>query len=120
LATRRRGRGEGSIYRRKSDGRWLGLVTIEDSASGPTRKSVYGTSRAQVAAKLTALQGRVARGDVVVDEHTQLGAFLDDWLGMVKANREHATWAGYEQRVRLHITPTLGKRALAKLTAADI
>ena len=39
---------------------------------------------------------------------------------MVKANREYATWQGYEQRVRLHIKPVFGKRPLAKLTAGDV
>jgi hypothetical protein len=39
---------------------------------------------------------------------------------MIKSNREHATWAGYEQKVRLHILPALGKRPIAKLTAVDI
>jgi integrase len=73
-----------------------------------------------VAEKLTATQGCVARGHAVVDERTLLGPFLDDWLAMVKANREYATWQGYEQRVRLHIKPVLGKRPLAKLTAGDV
>jgi integrase len=39
---------------------------------------------------------------------------------MVKTNREHVTWSGYEQRVRLHITPVLGSRPLAKLGPNDI
>jgi integrase len=120
MATRRRGRGEGSIHRRTSDGRWVGVITFDDSGGPQRRKYVYGKSRKEVAAKLTNVQGRVAQGHAVVDERTLLGALLDDWLAMVKANREHATWEGYEQRVRLHIKPALGKRSLAKLTAADI
>ncbi len=118
MATRRRGRGEGSIYRR-ADGRWAGVVSL-DEGGGRRRKTVYGATRKEVAAKLAELQGRVARGAPVVNERTMLAPFLDEWLAMVKSNREHATWAGYEQRVRLHIVPTLGKRPLAKLTPADV
>jgi integrase len=120
MATRRRGRGEGSIYRRASDGRWAGVLVFEDELGRQRRKAVYGKTRKAVAEKLTATQGRVARGHAIVDERTLLGSFLDDWLAMVKANREYATWQGYEQRVRLHIKPVLGKRPLAKLTAGDV
>jgi hypothetical protein len=47
---KKRGNGEGSIHRRK-DGRWVGQYTVR-AASGPKRKTVYGKTRAEVAAKL--------------------------------------------------------------------
>lgn len=57
----------------------------------------------------------------MVDERRRLGDFLDMWLSdVVKPNREYPTWNGYEQRVRLHIKPTLGHVPLARLTAADV
>ncbi len=120
MTTRRRGRGEGSVYRRASDGRWVGVLTFDDDRGRPGRKYIYGRTRTEVAQKLTAAQGRVAQGHAVLSDRILLGPFLDEWLAMVKANREHATWQGYEQKVRLHIEPVLGKRPLSKLTAADV
>ena len=119
MASRRRGHGEGSIYQR-GDGRWVGVVTLDDPGTTRKRKSVYGRTRAEVAAKLAQVQARVVRGEAVVDERVLLGEFLDDWLETVKANREYATYLGYEQRVRRCIKPALGRRPLAKLTAADV
>ena len=45
VAGRRRGRGEGTIYRRK-DGRWVGQYDV-----GGKRRYVYGKSRGEVAAQ---------------------------------------------------------------------
>ena len=47
MAARRRGRGEGSIYRRK-DGRWVGQYEI-----GGKRRYVYGKTRKEAASKMT-------------------------------------------------------------------
>jgi len=49
VAARRRGRGEGSIYRR-NDGRWVGQYEV-----GAKRRYVYGKTRKEVASKLTKL-----------------------------------------------------------------
>jgi integrase len=119
MVSKRRGRGEGNIHPR-SDGRWAGVVTPDDELGKRRRKTVYGKDRAEVAAKITKLQSTVIRGEAVVNERTALATFLDDWLAMLKSNREHAAWAGYEQKVRLHILPALAKRPIAKLTAVDI
>jgi integrase len=48
---RKRGNGEGSIYRRK-DGRWVGQYTIY-TAKGPKYRYLYDKTRAEVAEKLT-------------------------------------------------------------------
>ena len=48
--TKRRARGEGTIYRRK-DGRWIGQYTV-DTLDGMRRRAVYGTSKKEVRAKL--------------------------------------------------------------------
>ena len=56
----RRQNGEGSIYQRKRDGRWIGSVTIGYDENGVQKKKcVYGNSRAEVAKKLTELNGKV-------------------------------------------------------------
>jgi integrase len=49
--SRKRGNGEGSIYRRK-DGRWVGQYMIY-TAKGPKYRYLYDKTRAEVAEKLT-------------------------------------------------------------------
>ena len=48
---KKRGNGEGSIYRRK-DGRWVGQYTVY-TTKGPKYRYIYGKTRAAVAEKLT-------------------------------------------------------------------
>ena len=50
MAKNKRGNGEGSISRRKGGG-WMAQYTIH-TAEGPKRKTLYGKTRAEVAAKL--------------------------------------------------------------------
>jgi hypothetical protein len=58
---KRRGAGEGSIYRR-ADGRWAGTVSLESDTGRRVRKTVYGRTRKEVAEKLGDVQARVAKG----------------------------------------------------------
>lgn len=44
--SRQRGHGEGSIYQRKSDGRWVASFIIEETGR---RKYLYGDTRKEVA-----------------------------------------------------------------------
>jgi hypothetical protein len=49
---RRRGRGEGSVYRRK-DGLWVGAITVGYTPTGRQKRLVvYGKTRQEAAAKL--------------------------------------------------------------------
>jgi hypothetical protein len=55
---RRRGRNEGSIYKDEAKDRWYGAVSLGYGPDGKTwrRHEVSGSTRAEVAAKLKALQ----------------------------------------------------------------
>lgn len=81
----RRANGEGTVYRRK-DGRWEGAGYVLLSNGGRARTSVYGRTRAEVHAKLTALQDQVHRGVTAPTAGTMtVGAFLESWLVEVAA-----------------------------------
>lgn len=117
---RRRANGEGSIYQRESDGRWVGSAYVFTTSGGRRRKVVYGTSRTDVRAKLDRLQGNSANGIPVPDRAITVAAYLDYWLREVVAHKRATTARGYESAVRLHIVPVLGTKRLDKLTAADV
>jgi integrase len=113
----KRGNGEGSIYR-CNDGRWVGELTIE----GRRRKFVYGKTRKEVQEKLQAAWQEKQQGVVLEGTVRQtVGQFLVDWLeNSQKQNVRARTYERYEEIVRLHIDPVLGRHRLQKLTAQHV
>jgi len=111
----KRGNNEGSITRR-SDGRWQARVTQENGK----RKSLYGKTRQEVAQRLTAALRQRDQGLPLVEEKQTVEQYLESWLATMKPSVRARTWQRYEQYVRLHTVPLLGKITLAKLTPQQI
>jgi hypothetical protein len=59
---RRRANGEGSIYHRSSDDRWVGSAYVYTTTGQRKRKVVYGDSFNEVRTKLDKLKGNSANG----------------------------------------------------------
>jgi integrase len=116
---KRRGNGEGSIYKRK-DGRWEGRYTVQ-TPQGPKRKSVFARTRAEAAKKLAKAIAD-ADGVIVVDEENlTVEEYLERWLDIaVRDNVSHRTEANYRLMVRNHVVPALGRVKLKKLDAQRI
>ena len=113
----KRGNNEGSIYQRASDGLWTCQITLPDAK----RKYIYGKTRKEVAEKLPAVLGDAQLGIPVPTGRRTLGQFLDRWLeDAVKRKNAYKTYESYRSIVRTHITPALGARPLASLTAQDV
>ena len=117
---RRRANGEGSIYQRSSDGRWVGSAYVYTSTGGRKRKPVYGTSFEDVRRKLDQVKGNSANGVPIPDCNTTVADYLDYWLREVVIHRRPRTAEGYRSVVKNHINPVLGKKRLDKLAGADI
>lgn len=114
---RRRGHGEGSIYRRASDGRWCASLTLPDGR----RKTFYAPTRREVAAKLSAAQRAVAAGQAVSPSAQTLEAFLTGWLEDVVARRLRPnSVALYRHMARAHLIPALGSVKLRDLNAQHV
>src|SRR5215211_422705 len=116
---KRRGNNEGSIYRRK-DGYWVGQYGVQ-TAEGTKIRYIYGKRREDVREKLTkAIADR--DGGLVYDAgNITVGEYLDRWLNdSVRDTVRQRTWERYEQFVRVHLTPALGRIKLAKLTPARL
>jgi hypothetical protein len=107
MTTRKRGNGEGSIYRRK-DGRWCGQYMVY-TAKGPKYRYIYGKTRREVDEKLTKAKAE-RDGGLVFDAGTaRLSEYLDRWLtDAVRDTVGQRTFERYEQIVRTHLTPSLG------------
>src|ERR687889_1320299 len=117
--SKKRGNGEGSIYRRK-DGRWVGQYTVY-TATGPKYRYLYGKTRAAVAEKLTkAMADR--NGELIFDAgNLTVGEYLDSWLSdSVRGTVRPSTFERHEGIIRLHIKPSLGHVGLKKLAPVHV
>ena len=106
----RRANGEGSIYQRGSDGKWVGCITIGyDEKGNQKKKSVYGTSQTEVAKKLSEISGRIKSNSYELIESKTFGELMADWLLVFKKSAvSPRTFEGIIRNFRLHIEPVIG------------
>src|SRR4051812_34809816 len=100
----KRANGEGSIHERK-DGRWCASLSIGRGK----RQHFLGTSRAEVSRKLTAALKARDDGLPTITDRQTVGQYLLSWLQTSRPSIRERTWVRYEQYVRLHAAPQLGK-----------
>ena len=113
---KKNGNGEGSRPRKRPDGRWEARYTIHTS-KGPKRKTLYGRTRQEVAQKLACALSDCAKGLTFEAGSLKLDEYLDRWLPDIRDTIRQRTWERYEQIVRVHIKPVLGRVKLKDLTA---
>jgi integrase len=117
---RRRGHGEGSIYRR-TDGRWCSVVDLGYINGKRVRKTVYGKTRKEVADKLPALLTAQKQGVALPTSQTKVSEFLTRWLEeAVKPTNAPTTYESYRMMVVNHISPMIGNHRLDKLTRSHV
>jgi integrase len=117
--TKRRAKGEGTIYRRKSDGRWVGMYTV-NTVDGLKRRAVYGKSRKEVRLRLTEAIADRDKELVFDSGNLSVGEYLDRWLEAIQSTIGELTWKRHESIVRLHIAPAIGAIKLAALTPLQV
>ena len=112
----RRGNSEGTITKRK-DGRWEARITL----SNGNRRCFYAKTRQAVSDKLVKAQKALSEGLTLPPQRQPLKQYLERWLEeSVRPTLRPSTFTSYATNVRLHITPELGRIALAQLTAQDV
>jgi len=117
----RRGHGEGSIYKRESDGLWVATVDLGYVNGKRRRKPLYGKTRREVAEKLKIALRDQQQGLPVATERQTVSQFLDRWLvEVVKPSVRPRTHQSYALHVRRDLGPTLGHHQLTKLTPAHV
>jgi len=80
------------------------------------RKYLYGVTRKEVAEQLNKALREKGQGLPVATERLTVGQFLADWLqNSVAPSVRPATHRSYEQTVRNHLVPELGRLPLQKL-----
>ena len=114
---RRRANGEGSIYQYR--GRWRGAVTWTDPDGTQHRRVISAKTQTEVRRRVAQLVTDLDRG-IAPPARETVGDFLADWLVASRQRIRHSTWRGYEQIVRVHLTPALGRYELGRLAPADV
>ena len=117
MARSRRGRSEGSIYQRESDGQWVGCVSLGYGGDGKRkRRVVYGATKREVQDKIQALHGKALSGANLDVTRLTVGAYLERWLETTaKSEVRPTTLERYNVLVHRHLVPVIGSTQLAKL-----
>src|SRR4051794_39590775 len=100
---RKNANGEGSIYQRRSDGRWVGQAYALTVDGTRKRKYVYGDTWEEAHSKLVDLKSRTQRGIPLPDRAWKLKEYLPYWLLAHVSELKATTARGYESVVRLHL-----------------
>jgi integrase len=123
IMAKRRGNGEGSITKRKSDGRWQGYVTVGyDVETGkPKKKYFYGKTRKEVQEQVNEALGKVRTGTYREPSKLTMAEWLTTWLNdYMKPSLRPTTWENYEIQVMRHILPALGHLRLSQLQTSNL
>jgi integrase len=122
MGRKRRGRGEGAVYQRESDGLWVGSVSLGiDAKTGKRkRRPVYGRTKQDAQEKLRRLQHQADRGALADDATITVAAWLEHWLTVIAPTVEPGTLAPYRRHVERHLKPRLGRTKLHQFRAGDV
>jgi len=119
-ASRRRGRGEDSIYWDATKSCYVGAVSIGYSPSGTRiRKRVMARTKTEVREKLKELHQQAERG-VRPRRHYTVNDALDDWLATGLDGLAPSTVTVYRNTIAKALREELGTVELTKLTAGAV
>lgn len=118
----RRGKNEGSVYRRK-DGKWVGQVTTgyRPDNGKPIREYSYANTREEVAHWVAVKLATLDKDTAALSDDIVIKDFLHNWLTTFKSHEVCSrTMELYYSSERLHIVPALGHIPLNSLTAIQV
>jgi integrase len=116
MKRKRRGHGEGGVYQRESDGRWVGSVTVGRTPEGKQkRRVVYGATKQEVLAKLREVQSLHAAGTLADPSALTVEGWLRHWSETVGKTKRGATQERRQVYIDKHIVPYVGGIRLARL-----
>lgn len=104
--------GDGSVYRRKSDGRWVAALSIGSREDRVIHRR-YARTRPEARKALADL---IERQDPTT---RTVGDYLAEWVRDAR-NIRQTTRRGYQAVVTFHLTPTIGHIRLVELTPAHV
>lgn len=118
-----RGKGEGSVYQRASDGMWCVSVELPAGSGrgARPRKVICRRDKGKALEALREMQSDLAQHGDIVDKSMTVGEWLDYWLPSIYAPRnEPGTTKNARGHIGKWIKPAIGDRKLAKLTPSHV
>lgn len=109
------GHGQGSVYRRKSDGRWCWAVTLEEG-----RRVGYTATKPEAERALRIALGEKEAGTLRAGAQVTTGAFLERWIETQRTKVRARTWTSYAGIVKNHLIPSVGRIPLERLRPSDV
>lgn len=118
----RRPNGDGTVRKRKSDGRWEGRITIGKKKDGTCIiKTVTAKTQKALMVRLNELKFRYAGANLVEKCQMTVGEWLIDWLDNYKKHMiRPTTYRGYKNYIETHMIPYIGKKPITNLRTSDI
>lgn len=119
--TRRRARGEHSVYWSDERQRYVAVATVGYNAQG--KRIVRKATATSESAALKALRKRVRdfeAGLTKGSEHYRVGQAVEDWLDHGQGANSEATIARARSLCETHVIPQLGGRKLRELRADEV
>lgn len=114
LVASRRVRGEGSIYQRESDGRWVGVVDLGWVGGKRVRRTVTAPTLRELRPKFKALKQQVESG--VLPDDATVEQWMKSWMETVAGEKNRpSTLRAYQNYIDNWIIPHLGKYRLDRL-----
>ena len=111
---------KGDGITKRKDGRYMARYTVQ-TPDGPKRKVIYGRTYKEVETTLAKARGDAARGLIFDAGSLTVGEWLDCWLRDAVADTvRQVTFDKYEQMVRNHVKPSLGRLKLSALTPPHV
>lgn len=117
MSGKRRGHGEGSIFKR-ADGRWAAVMDGGYQNGRRHRRFFYAKTEREARERLMEAQRDHAPGLAMPDGRTTVGAFLTEWMS--QADVRPSTLASYSAKMRTHVIPAIGGIPLGRLTPIDV
>ena len=114
---RRRAKGEGGLYQRKSDQMWMAQVLLPDGTYYQRGRKKY----ADAVTELANMRKDLANGILPNAGQITVEKWLTYWLDTIAAPRlKPRTLATYRSTIKHQLIPHLGSKKLGKLTPTDI
>ena len=108
----RKTRGEGSVFQRESDERWVASVPI----GGGKKKQEYYDTKAQAERARRRMLYELEQGKLLTTSDQTLKDYLEYWLGIRRSSLKPTTYAVYRRYLMAYVVPVLGHVKLRKLS----
>lgn len=116
MARKRRGHGEGGVYQRESDGKWVGSITVGRTPKGKQKRVVvYGKTKAEALTKLREKQQQQDAGTLSDPSTLTVEGFIKRWTETAGKAKRKTTQERRAFYIDKHILPFIGHVRLNKL-----